>query len=69
MANLEETVPSDQDDEYSEDLFSDEEVQCHMYRLEWDQARLKKEVRGGLVPPSGTGRRISNLNCQFQLHL
>ena len=50
MANLEETVPSDQDEEYSVDLFSYEEVQCHMDRLEWDQARLKEDV-GRTCPP------------------
>ena len=47
---------SDQDDEYSEynyeDLpsYSDEEVQCHMDRLEWEQAKLTGEV-GRTCPP------------------
>ena len=41
---------SEHDDDYDDEYLSDEEVQCHMDRLEWEQARLKGEV-GRTCPP------------------
>ena len=36
--------------EHGDEYLSDEEVQCHMDRLEWEQARLVGEL-GRTCPP------------------
>jgi hypothetical protein len=46
-------ITSDHDKEFTyEDMsgYGDEEVQCHMDRLNWEQTRLREEV-GRTCPP------------------
>ena len=47
---VDQNISSEHDDDYSDEYYSDEEVQCQMDRLEWEQARLKEEV-GRTCPP------------------
>ena len=43
-------ISSEHGDDYDDEYFSDEEVQCHMDRLEWEQARLVGEVERTCPP-------------------
>ena len=43
-------ISSEHDDDYDDEYLSDEKVQCHMDRLEWEQARMMVEV-GRNCPP------------------
>ena len=61
-------ISSEHGDDYDDEYFSDEEVQCHMDRLEWAQARLVGEV-GRTCPPFYDRQELQQYIFYIQLFI